>query len=124
MANDYLSQVTLPNNSVYDINLIQTFSSATNLDVPLIAGNGTNSITASWTNFTNTSKSLYGAIPNVDASRAKINLSTGLITIPGGLSSSTGSFTGTLSINGLIGTSAVDYGTTLPASPTEGRVFF
>ena len=107
----------------YD-SVIQTFSSATNLDVPLIGGNDSASLTATWTTYTNTFKNLYGAIPNNDALRAKINLSTGLITVPGGIYASTGTFTGTLNIKGLVGTSAVDYGSTLPTNPTEGRVFF
>lgn len=69
--------------------LLRTYSSATNIEVPLIAQSSAASTTAAWTTYTDTSKDWYGVIPNVDNIRAKINLSTGHITVPGGVTSVT-----------------------------------
>lgn len=69
--------------------LLRTYSSSTNIEVPLIAQSSANSTTAAWTTYTDTSKDWYGVIPNVDSIRAKINLSTGHITVPGGITSTT-----------------------------------
>ena len=69
--------------------LLRTYSSATDLDVPLIGQNSAASITATWSSYTATYKDWYGAIPNDDTKRAKINLSTGLIKAPGGIEVST-----------------------------------
>lgn len=69
--------------------LLRTYSSATNIEVPLIAQSSAASTTAAWTTYTDTSKDWYGVIPNVDNIRAKINLSTGHITVPGGITSTT-----------------------------------
>ena len=69
--------------------LLRTYSSSTNIEVPLIAQSSANSTTAAWTSYTDTSKDWYGVIPNTDSLRAKINLSTGHITIPGGITSVT-----------------------------------
>ncbi len=76
----------------YDTNtntLLRTYASSTNIEVPLIAQSSANSTTAAWTSYANTSKDWYGVIPNADSLRAKINLSTGHITIPGGITSVT-----------------------------------
>ena len=82
-------------NAYYNTNtLLRTYSSATNIDVPLIGQSSANSTTAAWTTYTNTSKDWYGVIPNDDTKRAKINLSTGHITVPGGITADiTGSAT-------------------------------
>lgn len=72
----------------YDSNtntLVRTYASATNIDVPLIGSSSANSTTAAWSNYTGTYKDWYGVIPNDDAKRAKINLSTGALTVPGGI---------------------------------------
>lgn len=72
----------------YDSNtntLLRVYSSATNLDVPLIGQSSANNVTAAWTSYTGTYKDWYGVIPNDDSKRAKINLSTGTITVPGGI---------------------------------------
>lgn len=69
--------------------LLRTYSSSTNIEVPLIAQSSASSTTAAWTSYTDTSKDWYGVIPNTDSLRAKINLSTGHITIPGGITSVT-----------------------------------
>ncbi len=69
--------------------LLRTYSSATNIEVPLIAQSSAASTTAAWTSYTDTYKAWYGVIPNIDSLRAKINLSTGHITIPGGVTSVT-----------------------------------
>ena len=69
--------------------LLRTYSSATNIEVPLIAQSSAASTTAAWTSYTDTYKAWYGVIPNVDNIRAKINLSTGHITVPGGITSTT-----------------------------------
>lgn len=66
-------------------NTLRTWSSATDIDVPLIGQSSANSTTAAWSTYTETSKDWYGAIPDDDAKRAKINLSTGLVTIPSGI---------------------------------------
>ena len=73
---------------------LRTFSSATNINVPLIGSSYANSTTAAWTTYTGTHKDWYGVIPNDDSKRAKINLSTGLVQIPGGITS-TGLITAT-----------------------------
>lgn len=65
--------------------LLRTYASATNIEVPLIAQSSANSTTAAWSTYTATYKDWYGAIPNDDTKRAKINLSTGHITAPGGI---------------------------------------
>jgi len=75
-------------NPYYNTNtntLLRTYSSATDINVPLIASSSANSVTAAWTSYTGTYKDWYGAIPNNDSLRAKINLSTGHITAPGGI---------------------------------------
>ena len=75
-------------NPYYNTNtntLLRTYSSATDINVPLIASSSANSVTATWTSYTGTYKDWYGAIPNNDSLRAKINLSTGHITAPGGI---------------------------------------
>lgn len=59
--------------------LSRVYASATDLDVPLIGQNSANSITATWNTYTNTFKDGYGAIPNNDEKRAKINLSSGMV---------------------------------------------
>lgn len=72
----------------YDSNtntLLRTYASNTDIDVPLIGQSSANSTTADWSTYTGTYKDWYGAIPNDDAKRAKINLSTGAITVPGGI---------------------------------------
>ena len=76
----------------YDSNsntLLRTYASATNLDVPLIGQSSANSTTAAWTTYTATYKDWYGAIPNDDTKRVKINLSTGLLKVPGGINTAT-----------------------------------
>lgn len=65
--------------------LLRTYSSATNINVPLIGSSSANSTTAAWNTYTGTYKDWYGVIPNDDSKRAKINLSTGLVQIPGGI---------------------------------------
>lgn len=72
----------------YDSNtntLLRTYASATNIEVPLIGSSSANSTTASWSTYTATYKDWYGAIPNDDTKRPKMNLSTGKVTIPGGV---------------------------------------
>ena len=72
----------------YDSNtntLLRTYSSATNINVPLIGQSSAASTTAAWSTYTGTYKDWYGVIPNDDAKRAKINLSTGAMTVPGGI---------------------------------------
>ena len=72
----------------YDSNnntLLRVYSSATDINVPLIGQSSANSTTAAWSTYTATYKDWYGAIPNDDAKRAKINLSTGAMTVPGGI---------------------------------------
>ena len=83
----------------YDSNtntLLRVYSSATNISVPLIGQSSANSTTAAWSTYTGTYKDWYGAIPNDDAKRAKINLSTGAMTVPGGI---TANVVGTLTGN-------------------------
>lgn len=75
-------------NPYYNTNtntLLRVYASATDLDVPLIGQSSANSTTAAWTTYTNTYKDWYGAIPNDDTKRAKINLATGVLTVPGGI---------------------------------------
>ena len=81
--------------------LLRVWSSATNLDVPLIGQSSANSTNAAWTSYTGTYKDWYGAIPNDDTLRAKINLSTGIIQAPGGIITS--SITADQSINASAG---------------------
>ena len=69
--------------------LLRTYSSATNIDVPLIGQNSAASTTATWSTYTGTYKDWYGAIPNDDTKRAKINLSTGAVTVASLASTST-----------------------------------
>lgn len=115
------TRVTVPGGvfrviNYYDTNtntVLRTYASATNINVPLIGQNSANSTTATWTTYTGTYKDWYGAIPNDDTKRAKINLSTGHITVPGGLTTSK-----------LIGSGETLYGETLPETGTEGQIFF
>ena len=75
-------------NPYYNTNtntLLRVYSSATNLDVPLIGQSSANSTTAAWANYTGTYKDWYGAIPNDNSLRPKMNLSTGVLTVPGGI---------------------------------------
>ena len=72
--------------------LLRTYASATNISVPLIGSSSANSTTAAWATYTNTYKNWYGVIPNDDTKRAKINLSTGHLEVPGGI---TATLTGT-----------------------------
>lgn len=98
----------------YDSNtntLLRVYSSATDLNVPLIGQSSANSTTAAWSTYTGTYKDWYGAIPNDDAKRAKINLSTGMITAPGGI---TGNLTGNAS-----SASTVNVTETTPSSNTS-----
>lgn len=131
--------------------LLRTYSSATNINVPLIGSSSANSTTAAWSTYTGTYKDWYGVIPNDDTKRAKINLLTGHITAPGGITANlTGNadtatkatkdssgntitstyvkksgdtMTGNLTLNKITGSSA-NYGDTLPATGTEGQIFF
>lgn len=85
-------------NMLYDTNtntLLRTYASATDLDVPLIGSSSANSTTAAWTSYTGTYKDWYGAIPNDDTKRVKINLSTGLLKTPAGIES-----TGPITVDG------------------------
>ena len=64
-------------NPYYNTNtntLLRVYSSATNLDVPLIGQSSASNTTAAWTSYTGTYKDWYGAIPNDDTKRAKIGL--------------------------------------------------
>lgn len=67
--------------------LLRTYASATNIDVPLIGQSSAASTTAAWSTYTGIHKDWYGVIPNDDTKRAKINLSTGAMTVPGGITS-------------------------------------
>lgn len=101
-------------NPFYNVNtLLRTYASSTNLDVPLLGQSSAASATAAWTTYSDTYKDWYGAIPNDDTKRVKINLSTGHLTTPGGITT-----------KGFIGTSNVDYGEVLPATAVEGQIFF
>lgn len=93
----------------YDSNsntLLRTYANGTNLNVPLIGQiSGVTSETAAWSTYTGTYKDWYGAIPNDDAKRAKINLSTGAMTVPGGITANvTGNLTGTADVANKLGT--------------------
>ena len=75
-------------NPYYNTNtntLLRVYSSATNLDVPLIGQSSANSTTAAWASYTGTYKDWYGAIPNDNSLRPKMNLLTGVLTVPGGI---------------------------------------
>lgn len=93
--------------------LLRTYASATNINVPLLGQSSAASTTATWSTYADTYKAWYGVIPNNDALRTKINLSTGLITNPGGINTSK-----------LLGTGTAVYGATLPSSGTTGQIFF
>lgn len=67
--------------------VLRTYASATNIDVPLIGQSSAASTTAAWSTYSGTHKDWYGVIPNDDTKRAKINLSTGAMTVPGGITS-------------------------------------
>ena len=72
--------------SDYNTNtLLRTYATNTNIDVPLIASSSASSTTAAWSEYTSTSKDWYGVIPNSSTTRATINLSSGKMTVPGGI---------------------------------------
>lgn len=81
--------------------LLRTYASATNINVPLIGQSSEAKTTAAWSTYTGTYKDWYGVIPNDDAKRAKINLSTGLLTVPGGVTiGASGTLNNTLQVYG------------------------
>jgi len=95
--------------------LLRVYASSTNLNVPLIGQNSANSANATWTSYTSSYKDWYGAIPSDDAKRVKINLSTGVLTVPSGISASTyisanAANSGTAGGIALYGTSPASYG--------------
>ena len=92
--------------NMYDSNtntLLRVWSSATNLNVPLIGSSSANSTTATWSTYTGTYRDWYGAIPNDDSLRPKMNLSTGVLTVPGGI---VGNVTGDVTGNATTATTA------------------
>ena len=92
--------------NMYDSNSdshLRVWSSATNLNVPLIGSSSANSTTATWSTYTGTYKDWFGAIPNDDSLRPKMNLSTGVLTVPGGI---VGNVTGDVTGNAATATTA------------------
>lgn len=65
--------------------LLRTYTGNANHEYPLLAQNSAANATAAWTEYTSSYKDYYGVIPNSDTTRATINLSTGKITVPGGI---------------------------------------
>ena len=105
--------------------LLRTYSSATNINVPLIGSSSANSTTAAWSTYTGTYKDWYGVIPNDDAKRAKINLSTGLITAPGGLTAGVITSTTSINLQKIFLNNSNSYGSTLPTNATTtGQLYF
>lgn len=112
--------------------LLRVYASSTNIDVPLIGQSSANSGTAAWTAYTSSYKDWYGAIPSDNSKKAKINLSTGHITVPGGITANitgdvTGDLTGTADVAIKLGTDTVG-STTKPiylnaGTPTEGSTY-
>lgn len=96
--------------NMYDSNSdshLRVWSSATNLNVPLIGSSSANSTTATWSTYTGTYRDWYGAIPNDDSLRPKMNLSTGVLTVPGGIVGNvTGNVTGDVTGNAATATTA------------------
>lgn len=75
-------------NPYYNTNtntLLRTYTGSANNEYPLLAQNSSANATSAWTAYTSSYKDYYGVIPNSDTTRATINLSTGKISIPGGL---------------------------------------
>lgn len=82
---------------------LRTYASSTNINVPLLGQSSAASTTADWTSYTTSYKDWYGVIPASDDIRVKINLSTGVLTAPGGI---TANVTGNLTGNASTATSA------------------
>lgn len=75
--------------------LLRTYTGSANYEYPLLAQNSAANATSAWTEYTSSYKDYYGVIPNSSTTRATINLSTGHITVPGGITADiTGSCTG------------------------------
>ena len=66
-----------------DNTLLRTYALNNNAERPLIAQ--VSSSAGAWTHYTSSYKDWYGAIPNDSSKCATINLSTGTITVPGGI---------------------------------------
>ena len=69
--------------------LMRTYALSTTTSLPLLAG--MTDTEGNWTNYTSSYKALYGAISSTDTDRPTIDLPTGHITVPGGI---TGDLTG------------------------------
>lgn len=80
--------------------LLRTYTGNANHEYPLLAQNSSANATSEWTEYTSSYKDYYGVIPNNSTTRATINLSTGHITVPGGISGNlTGNVTGNVTGN-------------------------
>ena len=63
--------------------LMRTYASTKNVELPLVGVTTSTSVTAP--TITSSYKAMYGGVPATNANKATINMSTGKITVPGGI---------------------------------------